>query len=95
MRVERSSFDAKEFCMQRPDTPIYLEANPADVGSLVYKLTQFSQQLSEIERALFLERIRRDLINAELGGPPIPADPASFAAWINAILADGSRWYPS
>jgi hypothetical protein len=81
--------------MQRPDTPLYLEANSADVESLIMKLTQFSQQLTEIERALLMERIRRDLINAELSGPPIPADPASFAAWINTILADVSRWYPT
>jgi hypothetical protein len=81
--------------MQRPDTSLYLEADPGDVGSLVYKLTEFSQQLSDIERALLMERIKRDLYSSELSGAPLAADPASFAAWINTILANVARWYPA
>jgi hypothetical protein len=81
--------------MQRPDSPLYLEANPADVESLVMKLSAFSRQLNERERALFMQRVKRDLNNAELADAPLVADPAAFAAWINTILSDAVRWYPA
>jgi len=76
-------------------SPEYTHATAQDVASLVNKLVEFSQVLSPVERALLLERIKRSMPLADIDATtPIAASPAVFAAWINSIVADTSRWYP-
>ena len=41
------------------ESPQYLLASPQDIESLANKLTEFSQALSPVEQALFMERIKR------------------------------------
>jgi hypothetical protein len=73
----------------------YVPAQPETVQSLVYKLVQFSQSLGSLERALLMERIKRSLPNAETQADrPLAASVSVFAAWLNAVLPDGARWYP-
>ncbi len=75
----------------------YVQTRPEDVESLVNKLMQFSMGLDPQERALFLECVKRGL-------PPssgteslraVEASPAVFAAWLNSMVSNPSRWYPS
>ncbi len=74
---------------------LYLQVTKQDVQSLVNKLTQFSQTLNPREQALLMERIKRSLPNAETGyGQALQATPEVFGAWLNSIIADGSRWAP-
>ena len=77
-------------------TPTYLQASPENVASLANKLEQFSNQLSPVERGLLLERIKRSMpVSALDASTPLAASTAVFAAWLNAIVSDVARWYPS
>ena len=77
------------------DTPTYLQVTPENVESLANKLEQFTQSLCPIERALLMERIKRSMPLSNLDATtPLATSPAVFAAWLNAIVSDVSRWYP-
>jgi hypothetical protein len=77
-------------------SPEYLQARVEDVQSLAFKLTQFSQVLSPIERALFMELIKRSMPSINLqSNEALAAAPAVFGAWINSIVPGESRWYPT
>jgi hypothetical protein len=75
----------------------YLHATPEQVASLANKLLEFSQGLDPVERALFLECIKRGLPTSVGKQPdrPVDASLAVFAAWLNSVVSDPSRWYPS
>ncbi len=76
--------------------PEYVPANNQDVQSLILKLAQFSQSLEPGEQSLLMERIKRSLPNAEVQAQKqLDASPEVFAAWINTMLTDSSRWHPS
>ena len=79
-----------------PDSE-YLQAKPEDVESLVNKLMQFFQGLNSEERALLLQCIKRGLPSSTGTGPhrAVEASPAVFAAWLNSVVSNPSRWYPS
>lgn len=75
----------------------YVQTRPQDVESLVNKMLQFYQGLRPQERALLLECIKRGL-PASTGTDPlrvVEAGPAVFAAWLNSVVSNPSRWYPS
>ena len=75
----------------------YLHTKPEDVESLVNKLLQFYQGLNSQERALLLECIKRGL-PASTGKDPLraaEASPTVFATWLNSVVSNPSRWYPS
>ena len=76
-------------------TPAYLQATPENIASLVHKLEQFSSQLDPVERDLLMERIKRSMPVSNLEATtPLTASAAVFAAWLNAIVSDVSRWHP-
>ena len=78
------------------ESPQYLLASPQDIESLANKLTEFSQALSPVEQALFMERIKRSIPAMEIEQSLTPAPSLEvFAAWLNSVVPGGSRWYPA
>jgi hypothetical protein len=77
-------------------SPQYLLASPEDIESLANKLTEFSQALSPLEQALFMERIKRSIPAVEvLESITLVPSLEVFAAWLNSVVSGGSRWFPS
>jgi hypothetical protein len=91
---------SREFLMSETNTTPeseYLHTQPEDVESLVNKLMRFYQEFNSQERALLLECIKRGL-PASTGKDPlrtVEASPAVFATWLNSVVSNPSRWYPS
>jgi len=76
-------------------SPEYLQARVEEVQSLAIKLTQFTQTLNPVERALFMELIKRSMPSIDLqSAEALAATPPVFAAWINSIVPGESRWFP-
>jgi hypothetical protein len=75
----------------------YLQATPEHVASLANKLLQFSQELDPTERVLLMECIKRGLppTSGKTSGRAVDASLAVFAAWLNSVVDNPSRWYPS
>lgn len=75
----------------------YLHATPENVASLAHKLLEFSQGLEPVEHALFMECVKRGLPTSGGKEPsrPVEASPVVFAAWLNSVVSNPSRWYPS
>ena len=76
--------------------PQYLLASEEEIASLAHKLLEFSQTLSPIEQSLFLERIKRSMPAAEFQ-ESITLEPslAVFGGWLNSVMPNGVRWFPS
>ncbi len=76
--------------------PQYLLASEQEIASLAHKLLEFSQTLSPIEQSLFLERIKRSMPSAEFQ-EAITLEPslAVFGGWLNSVMPNGVRWFPS
>jgi len=78
------------------ESPQYLLASPQDIESLANMLTEFSQALSPLELALFMERIKRSIPAVEVQESITLAPSVEvFAAWLNSVVPGGSRWFPS
>jgi hypothetical protein len=77
-------------------SPEYLQARVEDVQSLAFKLTESSQILSPVERALLMELIKRCMPSIDVqSAEALVATPAVFGAWINSIVPGESRWFPA
>ncbi len=76
--------------------PQYLLASEQEIGSLAHKLLEFSQSLGPIEQSLFLERIKRSMPTAEFeDSTTLEPSLAVFGGWLNSVVPDGVRWFPS
>ena len=77
-------------------SPQYLLASEQEISSLAHKLLEFSQALSPIEQSLFMERIKRSMPNAEfVEAVTLEPSLSVFGGWLNSVMPEGVRWFPS
>ena len=74
-----------------------VQTRPENMELRVNKLLQFYQGLNPQERALPLENIKRSLPASTATDKlrVVEASPAVFAAWLNSVVSNPSRCYPS
>lgn len=77
-------------------SPQYLLASEQEISSLAHKLLEFSLTLDPIEQSLFMERIKRSMPSVEFAGE-VTLEPSLsvFGGWLNSVMPEGVRWFPS